>query len=127
MRFLISIYARLRESCMKTCLQNDLHGVHSTYIFRTFFLKRGGTLEQGAVTYSAQQIFSWGHVETCSGDPKVHQSTHEAESWGGCRGTPLCSPTNSIFINTTTLAGVLINTEYFFEKAQKTHISFDQY
>ena len=62
--------------------------------FMYFFLKKGGTLEQGAITYSANHFFSWGHVETCSRDPKEHQGTHHVKSWGGCRGTTLCSPTN---------------------------------
>jgi len=43
--------------------------------FSGFFLEKGAALEQGAVTYSAQQIFSWRDVETCLGDPKVHHST----------------------------------------------------
>ena len=56
-----------------------------------FFLKKGGTLEQGAITYSANHFFSWVHVETCLRDPKEHQGTPHVKSWGGYLGTTLCS------------------------------------
>ena len=56
-----------------------------------FFLKKGGTLEQGAITYSANEFFSWGNVGMCSGDPKVHQGTNQVKSWGGA-GVPPSAP-----------------------------------
>ena len=60
--------------------------------FMYFFLKKGGTLEQGAITYSANQFFSWVHVETCSRDPKEHQGTHHVKSWGGGTWVPPSAP-----------------------------------
>ena len=77
------IYIRLSDSCIKTCVQNDLHGVHGTYIKDFFFLKKEGTLKQGAITYSGNEFILWAQVETCLGDPRVHHGTKQVKSWGG--------------------------------------------
>ena len=91
-RFLVMIYNRLSESCIKTCVQNNLDGVHGTYILRIFFLKKGGTLKQGAITYSGNEFILWGQVKTCSGDPRVHHGTNQVKSWGGVQVPPCLLP-----------------------------------
>ena len=53
-----------------------------------FFFKKGGTLEQGAITYSVNEFFSWVNVETCSGDPEEHQGTHKLSPGGGAGVAP---------------------------------------
>ena len=64
--------------------------------FKDFFLKKGGTLKQGAITYSANEFILWAQVKTCSGDPRVHHGTNQVKSWGGCRYPPVCSLTNTL-------------------------------
>ena len=67
---------------------------HAWYLhFSDFFLEKRGTLKQGAITYSAQEFILWAQVKTCSGDPRVHHGTNQAESWGGCRSLAVCSQT----------------------------------
>ena len=69
---------------------------HAWYLhFSDFFLEKRGTLKQGAITYSAQEFILWAQVKTCSGDPRVHHGTNQAESWGGCRSPAVCSQTNT--------------------------------
>ena len=70
-----------------TCPEWHLH-------FKDFFLKKGGTLKQGAITYSPNEFILWAQAKTCSGDPREHHGTNQAESWGGCRYTLVCSLTN---------------------------------
>ena len=72
---------------------------HAWYLhFSDFFLEKRGTLKQGAITYSAQEFILWAQVKTCSGDPRVHHGTNQAESWGGCRSLAVCSQTNKSYI-----------------------------
>ena len=66
---------------------------HAWYLhFSDFFLEKRGTLKQGAITYSAQEFILWAQVKTCSGDPRVHHGTNQAESWGGVQGYPPLLP-----------------------------------
>ena len=59
--------------------------------FYDFFLKKRGTLKQGPITYSENEFILWAQVKTCSGDPRVHHGTNQAESWGGA-GPLLSAP-----------------------------------
>ena len=60
-------------------------------LFINFYSKKEGTLEQRAITYSPNEFIFEYKFGMCSGDPQVHQDTHEVKFCGGCRGTPLCS------------------------------------
>ena len=60
--------------------------------FDKYFLRIGGTLKQGAITHSANELFSWEHLKMCSGDPRLHVGTHLGESLGGGHGEPSLLP-----------------------------------
>ena len=67
MHFLVMIYNRLSESCIKTCVQNDLDGVHGTYILRIFFLKKGVPLNKGPETIVGMSLYSGNKVHVFGG------------------------------------------------------------
>ena len=51
--------------------------------FDHIFFRKGGSLKQGAITYSAKEFCSWEHLKMCSGVLWAHFRTGGAESWGG--------------------------------------------
>ena len=67
MHFLVMIYNRLSESCIKTCLQNNLDGVHGTYILGIFFLKKGVPLNKGPETIVGMSLYSGNKVHVFGG------------------------------------------------------------
>ena len=62
----------------------DLH-------FHYFLFEKGGTLKQRAITYSPNEFIFEYKFGMCSGDPQVHQDTHEVKFWGGA-GLPPSAP-----------------------------------
>ena len=66
-RFLVMIYNRLSESCIKTCVQNNLDDVHGTYILRIFFLKKGVPLNECPETIVGMSLYSGNKVHVFGG------------------------------------------------------------